>query len=53
MKITDRFKAKIDVPDFLGRSFAKGEGFTLKLVGAYTVRDGKIAAITVDVVGME
>jgi hypothetical protein len=53
VKITDRFTAKVDVPDFLGRSYAKGEGFTLKLVGTYAVRDGKMARITVAIAGME
>ncbi len=30
VRITDRFVATTDVPDFLGQSFAKGAGFTLK-----------------------
>jgi hypothetical protein len=51
--ITDRFVAKMDVPDFLGRAFAKGEGFTLKLLGTYEVRDGKIARINIEITGME
>jgi hypothetical protein len=49
--ITDRFGAKVDVPDFLGQSFAKGAGFTLKLVGDYEVRDGKIARINIRITG--
>jgi len=53
VKITDRFVAKMDVPDFLGRGFKKGEGFTLKLVGSYTVADGKIATIDIQLLGME
>jgi predicted ester cyclase len=53
VRITDRFVAKTDVPDFLGRSFAKGEGFTLKLVGTYNVADGKIVRIDIEMVGME
>jgi hypothetical protein len=50
--ITDRFVAKRDVPDFLGRAFKAGEGFTLKLAGTYVVRDGKIARIDIQVTGM-
>ena len=53
VKITDRFTAKHDVADFLGRSFAKGDGFTLKLVGAYEIRNGKIATINVAILAME
>jgi hypothetical protein len=53
VKITDRFIAKTDVPDFLGRSFAKGAGFTLKLLGTYEVQGGQIAKIEVQIVGSE
>jgi hypothetical protein len=49
--ITDRFTALADVPDFLGQSFAKGQGFTLKLIGDYEVRDGKIAKIDIQITG--
>ena len=49
--VTDRFVATTDVPDFLGQSFAKGTGFTLKLVGDYEVRDGKIAKIDIRITG--
>ncbi len=52
VKITDRFTARHEVADFLGRSFKAGEGFTLKLLGTYAVRDGKIATINVAVQGM-
>jgi hypothetical protein len=51
VRITDRFIAKADVPDFLGQSFAKGAGFTLKLVGDYEVVDGKIAKIDIQITG--
>ena len=51
VKITDRFLAKADVPDFLGQSFAKGQGFTLQLTGKYQVRDGKIARIEIQITG--
>ena len=50
VKITDNFSAKTDVPDFLGRSFKRGEGFTLELLGTYHVSDGKIIRIKVDIV---
>lgn len=53
VRITDRFVAKADVPDFLGQSFAKGQGFTLKLIGNYQVRDGRIARIEIQITGSE
>jgi hypothetical protein len=53
VKITDRFTARHDVADFLGQSFKKGGGFTLKLSGTYAAKDGKIARITVAILGME
>ena len=53
VKITDRFTARHDVADFLGQSFKKGGGFTLKLSGTYEVKDGKIARIDVAILGME
>ena len=52
VKITDRFTARHEVADFLGRAFKAGDGFTLKLLGTYEVRDGKIATINVVVQGM-
>ncbi len=51
VRITDRFVATKDVPDFLGQSFAKGQGFTLKLIGQYEVADGKIAKIDIRITG--
>ena len=53
VKITDRFIAKMDVPNFLGQTFKKGQGFKLKLIANYTVDDGKIATIDIQMVGME
>ena len=53
VKITDRFTARHDVADFLGQSFKKGGGFTLKLSGTYEVKEGKIARITVAILAME
>jgi hypothetical protein len=52
VKITDRFTAKHDVPDFLGRSFSKGNGFTLKLSAAYEIRSGKMATINITILSM-
>jgi ketosteroid isomerase-like protein len=49
VRITDHFTAKNDVADFLGRSFAKGDSFTLRLTGDYLLRDGKIATIDIQV----
>lgn len=51
VRITDRFVALSDVPDFLGQSFAKGQGFTLKLLGRYEVADGKIAKVDIQITG--
>jgi hypothetical protein len=53
VKITDRFTARHDVADFLGQSFKKGGGFTLKLSGTYQTKGGKIARIDVAILGME
>ncbi len=53
VRITDRFTARHDVADFLGQSFKAGGGFTLKLEGTYAVKDGKIARIEVQILGME
>ncbi len=53
VKITDRFTARHDVADFLGRSFAKGEGFTLKLEGTYRASGGKIARIDIAMLATE
>jgi ketosteroid isomerase-like protein len=53
VKITDRFTARHEVADFLGQSFKAGGGFALKLEGRYAVRDGRIARIEVQILGME
>ena len=47
IEITDRFEAKQAVPDFLGRSFAKGEAFTMRICGVYRVQGGTIREITI------
>ena len=52
VRITDRFTAKADVPDFLGQSYAKGQGFTLRLLAKYREQGGKITHIDVQIVGM-
>lgn len=46
--ITDRFTAKVDVPDFMGASLKKGESFELKLRGTYTIVDGKFHHIVIE-----
>ena len=47
IEITDRFEAKQAVPEFLGRSFAKGETFTMRICGVYRVGNGKIREVTI------
>ena len=47
IEITDRFEAKSDVENFLGRSFAKGDAFTMKICGVYRVEGGKIRQVTI------
>lgn len=47
IEITDRFEAKEAVPSFLGRAFAKGEVFTMKICGIYRVENGKIRQVTI------
>ncbi|HLG88181.1 MAG TPA: nuclear transport factor 2 family protein [Alphaproteobacteria bacterium] len=47
VEITDRFEAKQAVPEFLGRPFAKGEAFTMRICGLYRVQDGKIREIAI------
>ncbi len=47
IEITDRFEAKQAVPEFLGRPFAKGEVFIMRICGLYRVQDGKIREITI------
>jgi len=46
--ITDRFTAKVDVPDFMGVALKKGESFELKLRGTYTIVNGKFQHIVID-----
>jgi ketosteroid isomerase-like protein len=45
--IHDRFTAKADVPEFLGRSFRTGEVMEMDIVGTYRVRDGRITHISI------
>jgi hypothetical protein len=46
--ITDRFTAKVDVPDFMGVALKKGESFELNLRGTYTIVDGKFRHIVIE-----
>lgn len=45
--ITDALTARAPVADFLGASLAEGETMTLRLVGRYTITDGKIVRIEI------
>ena len=47
IEITDRFEAKTAVESFLGRAFAKGETFSMKICGIYKVETGKIRQVTI------
>lgn len=46
VEIIDRFEARTDVDDFLGRRFTRGDSFELKLCGIYRVEDEQITGIT-------
>lgn len=49
--ILDRFTARRDVEDFMGRSVAAGESFELQLVGTYRFKDGRISHIEIEQAG--
>lgn len=51
VEITDRFTAKQDVPDFMGRSLQRGEELVLRLRGTYELQDGAFRRITVEALG--
>ena len=46
--ITDRFTAKVDVPDFMGVALKKGESLELKLRGTYTMGNGRFRRILIE-----
>lgn len=46
--ITDRFTAKVDVPDFMGVALKQGESLELSLRGTYTIADGKFRRILIE-----
>jgi hypothetical protein len=46
--ITDRFTAKLDVPDFMGLAFKQGESLELALRGTYTIANGKFRRIVIE-----
>lgn len=48
VEISDRFTAKVDVPDFMGVALKNGESFELKLRGTYTIVDGKFRHIVIE-----
>lgn len=45
VEIRDEFTARAEVPDFLGRSFAAGERFTLNLCGIYQLDGEQIGSV--------
>ena len=48
--VTDRFTAKVDVPDFMGVALKQGESFELALRGTYTIDGGKFRRIVIEAV---
>ncbi|MBW1903072.1 MAG: nuclear transport factor 2 family protein [Deltaproteobacteria bacterium] len=47
VEVDDRIEAKIDLPEFLGRSFKAGESINAKFSLFYDIRDGKICHIRI------
>ncbi len=47
VEVDDRLEAKIDLPEFLGRSFKAGEAMNAKFSIFYDFRDGKICHIRI------
>ena len=45
VEVEDTFTAKIDLPDFSGQPLKKGESFTGKYSGFYTIRDNRICRV--------
>jgi ketosteroid isomerase-like protein len=46
--ITDRFTARVDVPDFMGVALKQGESLELSLRGTYTIDGGKFRRIVIE-----
>jgi len=47
VEVDDRIEARIDLPEFLGRSFKAGESINAKFSIFYDIRDGKICHIRI------
>ena len=47
VEVDDRIEAKIDLPEFLGRSFKAGESMNAKFSLFYDFREGKICHIRI------
>ena len=47
VEVDDRIEAKIDLPDFLGRSFKTGDSINAKFSLFYDFREGKICHIRI------
>ncbi len=47
VEVDDVIEAKIDIPEFLGRSFKAGESVNVKFSIFYDIRDGKICHIRI------
>jgi len=47
VEVDDKMEAKIDLPDFLGRSLKAGESIQAKFSIFYDIRDGKICHIRI------
>ena len=45
VEVENKFEAKIDIPDFLGKSFKAGESFTGRFSGFYETRGDKICHV--------
>ncbi len=47
VEVDDRIEARIDLPEFLGRSFKAGESMNAKFSIFYDIRDSKICHIRI------
>ena len=51
VQIRDIFRAKEEVPEFLGMHFAPGQELALQLRGTYELQDGALRKITIEAAG--
>ncbi|NQT72986.1 MAG: nuclear transport factor 2 family protein [Chloroflexi bacterium] len=47
VEVKNEFVAKVDIPDFLGKSLKVGESTTARFGAFYDIRDGKIAHVRI------